>query len=92
MAFCTDCFTGSRKMAARLRPIFCEVRIVKDNGDDTFDIEWVEDDAEATVDLADLRQGAGDAWEIRMWSHNSFWSRLEVGLDSLVAVYTACHI
>ncbi|CAE7860039.1 ypfD [Symbiodinium necroappetens] len=31
------------------------VRIVKDNGDETFDIEWVEDDAEDTVDLANLR-------------------------------------
>ena len=33
-----------------------KVRIVKDNGDDTFDVEWCEDDAEATVDLADLKR------------------------------------
>ncbi|CAE7255009.1 MET3 [Symbiodinium natans] len=34
---------------------YYSVRIVKDNGDDTFDIEWCEDDAEDTVNLADLR-------------------------------------
>jgi len=34
---------------------FYTVRIVKDNGDETFDIEWIEDDAEDTVDLANLR-------------------------------------
>ncbi|CAE7572285.1 ypfD [Symbiodinium sp. CCMP2592] len=33
----------------------CHVRIVKDNGDETFDIEWIEDDAEDTVDITNLR-------------------------------------